>query len=75
MNHKWKKDKDFKPHDGYYEKYTCTTCGCIKTKHAMRDNGSTFHDEFYERSGQSFGFRSSAGYIPECIDWNDNTLD
>jgi hypothetical protein len=57
--HTWVKDKNI-------EKHCCKTCGCIRTKE-FTGRHSEF---FYERSGIGFGTQR-----PDCLDWNDNTLD
>lgn len=75
MNHRWDKNNDFKPHDGYYMQHTCNRCGMIKEKHVMKMYGKNFYDEHFTRSNISWGFKSGNNYIPECLDWNDNTLD
>ena len=64
MNHKWIENKSFKPHDGFTKEFDCSMCGCKKTKHIKGFN-------YYERSGITFGITN----VPECLDWNDNTLD
>lgn len=75
MNHQWQQDKNFTPKDGYYKKLVCNRCGATKTLHSMKINGKQFHDSYWERSGQDFGFESSLHQKIECLDWNDNTLD
>ena len=75
MNHKWTKAKDFKPHDGFYQKHVCDRCGCIKTKHMMKIRRVKIYDECFERSGMLLGFRSALRRSIECLDWDDNTLD
>ena len=70
MNHKWVKDKDFKPHDGIKSSDTCSMCGCTRTLMTYFHNSKVYHEYNYERSGM-FMFNNR----PDCLDWNDNTLD
>lgn len=59
--HTWVKDKN------ELDTWNCSTCGCIRTKEYY----GGYHPEFYySRSGMSFGTNR-----PDCLDWNDNTLD
>lgn len=69
LNHKWKKNPDFQKEGGFYAQYKCEKCGCVKTLHT---DGHGYYSTYWERSGQDLGFRSKG---PECIDWNDNSLD
>ena len=67
MNHKWVKDKSFIPHDFITEKSFCRTCGCKRIfKYYDKKRGCYL----YERSGIDFFDKN-----PECLDWNDNSLD
>lgn len=71
LNHTWKKDKEYKPFSiqYVYAQYECTRCGCVKYKIAFKRFGKTIHEERFERSNMDFD------YNPECINWEDNTLD
>ncbi len=72
LNHKWVKDKDFKiaKYSSTFAKYTCSRCGCVKHSNSYkREDGGRRYEDHFTRDGRSFG------YNPECIDWDDNTLD
>lgn len=70
MNHKWKENKDFIPKDGYYKQLVCIRCGLVQTHGVTKFNGRPYGFNMNERSGLIYGTD-----MPECIDWNDNTLD
>ena len=48
------------------EGHVCKTCGCTRTKEWL----GKYSEFWYARSGIQFGFKR-----PDCLDWNDNTLD
>jgi hypothetical protein len=58
--HTWIKDKD------ELYKHTCKTCGCIRTRICVFSK----HYIHYTRSGINFSEDR-----PDCLDWDDNTLD
>lgn len=60
-----KSDKHAWVKSGEYE-HTCKICGCVRNREYH--NGRTYF--YYKRSGIIFGLQR-----PDCIDWNDNTLD
>ena len=69
LRHTWKRDKDFVPGQSRYSRYVCERCGCelFKTSYLVREK--RFFDEIYYRDNRPFE------YLPECIDWDNNTLD
>jgi hypothetical protein len=71
LRHIWKKDKDFEPNYHTYEKHDCTRCGLSKYKESYKTKyGKRIFEESYVRDlGRTFD------ELPECIDWDDNTLD
>lgn len=70
MNHKWIKDKDFKPQDWIKSSDNCSMCGCNRKLVYHFYKGKVYSEYDYERSGISFFNKR-----PDCLDWNDNTLD
>lgn len=70
MNHKWVKDEDFKPHDGIKSSDNCSMCGCNRQLVKYFISDKIYSEYQYERSGV-FMFNKR----PDCLDWNDNTLD
>ena len=49
---------------------TCKTCGCKREKSGYRRGDIVRTWYVYERSNIFFGEK-----MPECLDWNDNSLD
>lgn len=60
--HIWKKDESFENIGIFKKKHICKTCGCEKL--------SSPFGPFYIRNKIKYGDKR-----PECLDWNDNTLD
>ena len=66
LRHTWKKDENFMPDYHFYKSEICKRCGLVK------NFGSDKGMHFFICTRSEIVF--TINELPECIDWDDNTL-